>query len=67
MNKENKKILDILAKYLEKYEDIRFGQALANLDINISEHTPGGTPVLKDIYYNSNKEILFRVQNSLQP
>lgn len=31
--KANMEIIEILTKYFEKYPDIRFGQALINLDI----------------------------------
>ena len=48
----NRAILAILANYIEKYPDIRFGQMLCNLDVN-----PHFDEESKETYCNLNETI----------
>ena len=46
----NTEILYLLAKYLDQHPEIRFGQALVNLNILEREDTYSETPKYKDPY-----------------
>jgi len=62
MKQEHKEIIEIISNYLEKYPDIRFGQALRNLDVTqYNYNTDVAVPV--DNYNDSDKEILKRMKN----
>lgn len=59
---ETNQILLKLTEYLEKHPGIRFAQALANLDVNECYVVTGGErPVLRDIYYDEDADILLRM------
>ncbi len=66
MKKEHKIIIKALSNYLEKYPNIRFGQALVNLNINRFEddafaiRNPYKEPV--DIYNDLDEEIVKRIK-----
>ena len=65
MKKEHQEIIDILSKYLEKSPDIRFGQALFNLNINqfADELNPDNKEfLLRDIHNDSDAKILKRLR-----
>lgn len=64
---DSQKILEFLTDYINKYPEIRFGQALFNLDIN--EFADKINPdkkdfLLRDIYNDSNNKILNRILKS---
>ena len=64
MTESTKIILKILSTYLEENPDIRFGQALFNLGINVfaSElHPEDFDFMLRDIYNDSSETILQRI------
>ena len=63
MTSEARVILNLLESYLEKHSDIRFGQALFNLNIN-QFNLPlerDISPTLRDIYNDKDKDILKRM------
>lgn len=65
MTQEAKEIIDILDKYLKDNPSIRLGQALFNLDINQfanKEKPHKEFNHLRDIYNDSDKEILNRIK-----
>ena len=65
MKSHTELILKKLTAYLKKYPDIRFGQALFNLDINQFEPQQQGmigVNQLRDIYNDSDKSILKRMK-----
>ena len=59
---ESLEILQKLTQYLEDHPGIRFGQALFNLDIN--EFNKDGSLIYRDIYNDSDEEILKRVSKN---
>ena len=59
----NKKILEIISDYILKNKDQRFGQILFNLNIN---QTHKETVECRDIYYDSNEEILNRIAQRIK-
>ena len=64
MKKEHQEIIDRLSKYLEESPDIRFGQALFNLNINqfADELLPSNKDfLLRDIHSDSDAKILKRM------
>jgi hypothetical protein len=66
MNESAKTILLILGQYLEKYPDIRFGQALSNLNINEfanKTYPEASGYLLRDIYNDSDDKILGRMKD----
>ena len=62
MKKEHQHILDLLAVYLEKYLDQRFGQVLFNLGINEFKEPVGELYQLRDNYNDSDQEIIRRME-----
>ena len=64
MKQEHKKILTIIEQYLEKYPDLRFGQALYNLNINQFEEpfNTDGENQMRDIHEDSDIKILKRIR-----
>lgn len=69
MNKQHKKILDLITYYLEKNPNQRFTQAIFNLNINQFKHEliNGQNHVyeLRDPYNDSDKEVLSRIKEQL--
>ncbi len=63
MTKEQEQIIKSLSEYLDKYPEIRFGQALFNLNINEFEKPNKffGENKLRDIYNDSDLKILSRM------
>jgi hypothetical protein len=59
---ESLEILQKLTQYLEDHPGIRFGQALFNLDIN--EFNKDGSLIYRDIYNDSDEDILKRVSKN---
>ena len=59
---ESLEIIQKLTQYLEDHPGIRFGQALFNLDIN--EFNKDGSLIYRDIYNDSDEEILKRVSKN---
>lgn len=65
LKKEHKKLLDLIAQYLNDHPEIRFGQALFNLDINQFKKKDSlgiKQPELRDIYNDLDQEILMRLE-----
>lgn len=59
---DNFKILDILFEYLKKNPDIRFGQALSNL--NLATHRKESELArYMDIFYEEPSETLTKIKN----
>ena len=66
MKNTHREILDMIADYLQKNPDIRFGQALHNLGVNefINKENPeDGMYLLRDIYNDSDGMVLKRMKN----
>lgn len=63
MKKEHEIILTALKQYLESYPNIRFGQALFNLNINqfVNPDPVGGNYDLRDIHSDTDKQIVARL------
>lgn len=58
----NKLLLDILKEYFEQNPEIRFSQALSNLDyVKQSESLTSLNPFWIDEYYLESKDLLTRV------
>ena len=53
----NRKILEILGEYVDKYPDWRFGQILVNSNVVTVIHTSNGT-VCDDPFYEESKVTL---------
>lgn len=64
MEHEHDIILNKLKAFLEKYPNQRFGQALFNLGIN--QLTENEEFQLRDIYGDTDSEILNRIENRLK-
>lgn len=65
MTNEQQTILKTIEQYLQKNPGIRFGQALMNLNINQFNQPQNlelGKRLLRDIYNDSDKEILNRIK-----
>lgn len=61
----NLQILDILKMYVMKYPDIRFGQALSNLNI-IEYNYSDVMPKTQDPFHDESIDILERVENTFR-
>ena len=64
----NLKILDVLKRYFERDEDVRFGQALYNLNICYNDKdtlVTDGNP-WRDIYNDESNDILIRSLKALK-
>lgn len=66
MNNEHKKILNFISEYLEHNPDLRFGQALFNLDINTFIESNSESFILRDIHGDSDDFILKRINQRLE-
>ena len=64
MHKTQKEILDIVAKYASENPSQRFGQILFNLDVN--QFNKEKEYVIRDIYNDSDEEILKRIKERLK-
>ena len=66
LKSEHQEIIAILTKFLEEHPEHRFGQALFNFSINqfASKHPADSNHLLKDIYNDSDSDILKRMQES---
>lgn len=71
MKKEHQIIINLIGQYLEKNPELRFGQALFNLDINqFKKKKPSNTkeyvpPEMRDIYNDDDTEIIGRIEKQL--
>ena len=66
MNENAKEIIQLITGYLEANPDIRFGQALFNLNINQFEDQKDPSSkgfLLRDIYNDTDQKILSRIKN----
>jgi hypothetical protein len=58
----NREILAVIAEYVERWPDMRFGQLLSALDVNVPLDAMGlPCPALKDTFYEEPSETLGRV------
>lgn len=64
MNKTQKEILDIISKYTNENPSQRLGQIIFNLDIN--QFDKNKNHILRDIYNDSDEEILKRLKERLK-
>ena len=67
MEWQHKIIIALIENYLENNPEQRFGQALFNLKINQFEESTNNdvlAPQLRDIYNDSDSEIILRIRNS---
>ena len=66
MKTEHKEILSLIGNYLKKHPELRFGQALSNLEVlEFAEKSfPPEHNLLRDIYNDSDKVILERVKTA---
>lgn len=65
MNENTRSIIQLITEYLEANPDIRFGQALFNLNINQFEDQKDPSLkgfLLRDIYNDSDQRILKRIR-----
>ena len=62
MSNEAMEIIEKLTMYLNDHPGVRFGQALFNLDIN--EFQKDGSLIYRDIYNDSDKQILDRMKKN---
>jgi hypothetical protein len=60
MRKEHKEIISLLSDFLEKNPELRFGQALTNLEVLefVDKSSPPQHYMLRDIYQDSDTSIL---------
>ncbi|SFN24990.1 hypothetical protein [Salegentibacter flavus] len=66
MNVEHQKILNLLSAYLEKNSQLRFTQALFNLNINQKpESSDPFSGVLRDNYGDKDSSVLQRILDQL--
>lgn len=65
MKELNKKIIELISDYIEQYPEQRFGQIIFNLDINQFVKSKEYEPKTRDIYYDSSKEILDRIEKRI--
>ncbi len=63
MNKTQKEILDLISKYATENPSQRLGQIIFNLDIN--QFDKNKEFILRDIYNDSDEEILKRIKERL--
>lgn len=68
MTENQKTLIEILSEYLKKNPNLRFSQALFNLNINqfadpINPETKGF--LLKDIYNDTDEQLLERIFDNL--
>jgi hypothetical protein len=65
MNENAKAIISMLAEYLDKHPESRFGQALFNLNVNQFEDQQDPSRkdfLLRDIYNDSDVKVLKRMK-----
>lgn len=65
MNQSTKAIIEAIGKYLESNPDIRFAQALFNLNINQFEDQKNPSNkgfLLRDIYQDTDEKVLERIK-----
>lgn len=64
MKKEHKEILKIITAYLQKYPQLRFTQAVFNLDINQSPDEPEYQfkGLFRDNHVDRHDEVLKRIK-----
>lgn len=65
MKTEHKEILELIRSYLEKNPDLRFTQALFNLDINQKPIGKIFDNILRDNHGDKDPEVLKRINDRL--
>ena len=66
MRSEHRKILELIRSYLEENPDLRFTQALFNLDINQKPKDKIFENILRDNYGDKDYKVLKRITNNLK-
>lgn len=66
MKKEHQEILSLISDFLEKHPELRFGQALTNLEVLefADKSSPPKHYMLRDIYQDSDVSILEKVKRA---
>jgi vacuolar-type H+-ATPase subunit I/STV1 len=63
MSDTSMEIIQKISKYLEDHPEVRFAQALFNLNVN--EFEKDGSLIYRDIYNDSDKQILDRINKNM--
>lgn len=69
MNKEHKKILELIKAYLKKHPDQRFGQALFNLRVNEFKNFENPSELnyeIRDIHNDKDSDVIIRIESQLE-
>lgn len=66
MNLAHEKILKLITDYLKEHPDQRFGQILFNMGINEFRQDKNEEFLLRDIYNDSDDEIVKRIENNIE-
>lgn len=66
MNLAQEKILKLITDYLKEHPDQRFGQILFNMGINEFRQDKNEEFLLRDIYNDSDDEIVKRIENNIE-
>lgn|GEM_PF-3505564 len=66
MNLTHEKILKLITDYSKKHPDQRFGQILFNMGINEFRPDSSEEFILRDIYNDSDDEIVRRIENNVE-
>ena len=66
MKRQHTEILELLTAFLKNYPDQRFGQALFNLAINEFKKDEKNEFQLRDIYNDSDDEIMLRMKQQIE-
>lgn len=66
MKQQHIEIIELITEFLKKHPEQRFGQALFNLAINEFKNDDEKEFQLRDIYNDSDDEIILRMNKQLQ-
>lgn len=69
MNKEHKKIIELIKAYLKRHPDQRFGQALFNLRVNEIKNFDNPSESnyeIRDIHNDKDFDIITRIESQLE-
>ena len=66
MKQRHIEIIELITEFLKKHPEQRFGQALFNLAINEFKNDDEKEFQLRDIYNDSDDEIILRMNKQLQ-
>ncbi|MGX9985909.1 hypothetical protein [Soonwooa purpurea] len=66
MKQQHVEIIELISEFLKKYPNQRFGQALFNLAVNEFKNDAENEFQLRDIYNDSDDEILMRIKKQIE-